>query len=146
MIRDTIKFSGRPTFTLIGPDGQVKQRFSVDNMIVTTGKQFFLSRSLGTSAAPMSHMALGSSTTAPSSGDTSLIAEIGRVTLTSSVQLNSVITYIALFGPGVASGVITEAGILNANTAGTLLARTTFAPVNKDILDSLYVTWDVSAY
>lgn len=145
MIKDTISFSGSPTITLIGPDGNIKQQFTVPNMVVTTGKQFFLSRSLGTSLSPMSHMALGSNASAPAAGNTALGTELGRVTLSSAVQTGSAITYTATFGAGIATGALTEAGIFNASSAGTMLARTTFGTVNKDALDSLIVTWDVAA-
>jgi hypothetical protein len=39
---------------------------------------------------------------------------------------------------------VTEAGILNANSAGTLLCRTVFAVVNKGADDAMAITWTVT--
>jgi len=43
-----------------------------------------------------------------------------------------------------ASAALTEAGILNSVTGGTLLCRTVFAAVNKGANDTLQITWTVS--
>ena len=42
------------------------------------------------------------------------------------------------------TGAITEAGILNAGSGGTLLCRTVFSVVNKASSDSMTITWTVT--
>ena len=143
MIQETVKATGALQIKLYGPDGKLKQEQNVKNLVVTTGKGYIASRMVSTPTA-MSHMAIGSGTVDPAVGDTTLGSELGRVSLTSSTAVAAVVTYIASFGAGTGTGAITEAGIFNAGTAGTMLCRTEFAVVNKGADDSLSITWTVT--
>lgn len=142
--QDQIKASGALRVVLTGPDGVVKEEHEFKNLVVTVGKNFVASRMVGTTAAVMSHMAIGSSATAAAAGDTALGAELGRVALGSSTAAANVVTYTATFPAGTGTGAVVEAGILNAASAGTLLCRTTFAVVNKSANDAMSVTWTVT--
>lgn len=135
---------GTPRIVLKDKDGNVKQDFSVPNLVVTAGKNFIASRMVGTAQAAMSHMAIGTGATAAAAGDTSLQSEAARVALSGSSASGAVTTYTASFGAGVGTGAITEAAILNASSAGTMLCRTTFPVVNKGADDSMSVTWTVT--
>ena len=56
------------------------------------------------------------------------------------------IRYITNWPAGAALMGIVEAGIFNNalnNDTGTMLARTTFAVVNKLVADTLEITWDI---
>ena len=143
MIQETIKAKGELQIKLFGPDGKLKDEKTVPNLVVTVGKTFIAARMVGTPTA-MSHMAIGSGTVDPAVGDTTLGSELGRVTLTSSASAGAVVTYVASFGAGTGTGAVTEAGILNAASAGTLLCRTEFAVVNKGANDSMSVTWTIT--
>jgi hypothetical protein len=143
MIQETIKAKGELSIKLFGPDGKLKSEKTVPNLVVTTGRTFIAARMVGTPTA-MSHMAIGSGTTDPAVGDTALQTELGRVTLTSSASSGAVVTYIASFGAGTGTGAVTEAGILNASSGGTLLCRTEFAVVNKGADDSMSITWTIT--
>jgi hypothetical protein len=143
MIQETIKAKGELSIKLFGPDGKLKGEQNVPNLVVTTGKTFIAARMVGTPTA-MSHMAIGSGTTDPAVGDTALQTELGRVSLTSSASSGAVVTYIASFGAGTGTGAVTEAGILNASSGGTLLCRTEFATVNKGADDSMSITWTIT--
>lgn len=143
MIQETVKATGALQIKLYGPDGTLKQEQNVKNLVVTSGKGFIASRMVSTPTA-MSHMAIGSGTVDPVVGNTTLGTELGRVTLTSSAAVAAVVTYIASFGAGVGTGAVTEAGIFNASSAGTMLCRTEFAVVNKGADDSLSITWTVT--
>ena len=143
MIQETVKATGALQIKLYGPDGKLKQEQNVKNLVVTTGKGFIAGRMVGTPTA-MSHMAIGSGEDNPAVGDTTLGIELGRVALTSSAAAGAVVTYVASFGAGVGTGAVTEAGIFNASSAGTLLCRTEFAVVNKGADDSLSITWTVT--
>ena len=78
--------------------------------------------------------------------------EAARVALTTSggSVSNNVITYTATIPadtPDVtapATAAITEAGIFNANSAGTMLARTVFTAINKGELDTMTISWDIT--
>ena len=89
-------------------------------------------------------MAIGTGTTAAAVGDTTLVTETGRVVFTSSAVTTNDIAYVGDFPAGTGTGSITEAGILNAASAGTLLNRTTFSAVNKTASDALKITWTVT--
>ena len=92
----------------------------------------------------MSHMAVGTSTSSAAANNTTLGTEIARVGLTSTSVSGAVVTYVASFGAGTGTGAITEAGILNASSSGTLLCRTVFSVVNKGASDAMTITWTVT--
>ena len=143
MINDQIKATGELQVVLTGPDGKVKETKTIPNLVVTTGKNFIAGRMVGTPTA-MSHMAIGAGTGAAAAGDTTLGSELGRVSLTSGSATGAVVTYVATFGAGVGTGNVTEAGILNASSGGTLLCRTVFGLVTKGADDSLSITWTIT--
>jgi hypothetical protein len=143
MIQETIKAKGELSIKLFGPDGKLKAEQNVPNLVVTTGKTFIAARMVGTPTA-MSHMAIGSGTTNPDVADNTLQTELGRVGLTSSGASGAVVTYVASFGAGTGTGAVTEAGILNASSGGTLLCRTEFSVVNKGADDSMSITWTIT--
>tara|TARA_B100001094_G_C17839105_1_gene627071 strand:+ start:211 stop:663 length:453 start_codon:yes stop_codon:yes gene_type:complete len=137
--------TGKLHVALYGPDGSLKEERSVTNVVVDDGLDHIASR-LGASSAPtaMSHMAIGSSSTAAASADSSLGTELGRVALTSTTVTNSSVQYIGDFPAGTGTGAVVEAGVLNASSGGTLLCRTVFAVVNKGAADTLKITWTVT--
>ena len=92
----------------------------------------------------MSHMAIGTGSTAAAAGNTALGSEAGRVALTSSTVTDNAVAYVASFGAGTGTGAITEAGLLNASSSGTLLCRTVFSVINKGANDTLGITWTVT--
>ena len=105
----------------------------IDNLVVTTGKGYVASRMKDATATAMSHMAIGTGSTAAAVGDTALGGESARVALTSTTVSGADITYVATFGAGTGTAAITEAAVLNASSSGTMLCRTVFAVVNKEI-------------
>ena len=147
MIQDDLTLKGRLEIVVTAEDGTVKQRESVKNLVVTTGKNFVASRMAGTSSSVMSHMAIGTGTTAAAAGDTTLGSQSARVALTSTTATDNDVVYVATFAAGTPSSAaaITEAGIFNASTGGTMLCRTVFSEINKGTSDSLTITWTVTA-
>lgn len=141
-----IKAIGKLDIIVASADGSIKDERHIDNLIVTVGKGFIASRMKDTTQAAMSHMAIGTGTAAASAGDTTLGTESARVALTSTTVTGNQIVYVATFGAGVpaALAAITEAGIFNAGTAGTMLNRAVFAAVNKDTTDIITITWTVT--
>lgn len=148
MFDEKIKATGQVSFVLTDENGNIKQQDS-KNLVVDPGLAFIASRMIGTTPAVMSHMAIGTGTTAAADAQTALVTESARVALTSSTVVtttvaNDSVQYVATFGPGVGTAAITEAGIFNAASAGTMLARTVFAVINKGALDTLTLTWKVT--
>lgn len=141
---ENLQASGSLRVVVTGADGQVKAEHNFKNLVVTVGKNFVASRMVGTASAIMSHMAIGSGTTAAAVGDTALQSELGRVALTSGTATGAVATYTATFPAGTGTGAVTEAGIFNASSAGTMLCRTVFSVVNKGADDAMSVTWTVT--
>lgn len=113
-------------------------------MVVTDGKEFVASRMKDTTKAAMSHMAIGTGSTAAAAGNSALGSEANRQSLTSTSVSGAVVTYVATFGPGNGTGAITEAGLFNASSSGDMLCRTVFAVVNKGSSDSMTITWSVT--
>ena len=144
MFNSEAKASGKLNVVLKDAEGNIKQAFEVPNLVVTSGLAFIASRMKDTTDTAMSHMAIGTGTTAAAAGNTALGAEVARVALTSTTVTANAIAYVASFGAGTGTGAITEAGIFNASSAGTLLCRTVFDVVNKGANDTLQITWTVT--
>jgi hypothetical protein len=143
---EKVTATGRLKITVTAPDGAVKEEKQVDNLVVTTGLNFIAGRMAGAGAAVMSHMAIGTGTAAALGADTALGAEAVRVALTSSVVTDNSVAYTAIYNPGTPAALtaVTEGGIFNASSAGTMLCRTVFPVVNKDVNDTLTIVWTVT--
>ena len=149
MFNDSIKMKGKLNIVLTGPDGKLKEQREVDNLVVTVGKNFIASSMAKTttnSPAAMTHMEVGTGTTAAAVGDTTLQSAVSgsRVSLTSTTVTNNNVAYVATFPAGTGTGALTEAGIFNASSSGTLLCRTVFSVINKGAADTLGITWTVT--
>tara|TARA_R100001460_G_scaffold52928_1_gene91882 strand:+ start:122 stop:568 length:447 start_codon:yes stop_codon:yes gene_type:complete len=144
MIQDQIKVTGELKITVTNDEGNVKKEIIVPNIVVTDGKEYIASRMKDASATAMSHMAIGTGSTAAAAGDAALGTESGRVALTSTTVTSNAVAYVATFPAGTGTGAITEAGILNASSSGDLLCRTVFSVINKGAADTLGITWTVT--
>lgn len=138
---DKVSLTGKLAISL---NGTVVQE--VDNMVVTAGKNWIASRMNAASAGVMTHMAVGTGTTAAALANTTLVTELARQVLTTSggSVAGAVVTFATTYAAGTATGAITEAAILNASSAGTMLARTVFSVVNKGALDTMTISWAVT--
>jgi len=139
MLKDGLKLTGKLKIAINGNTVQ-----EIPNLVVTDGKDYVASRMKDATATAMSHMAIGTGSTAAAAGDSALGNEAGRVALTSTTVTDNEVAYVATFGAGTGTGAITEAGILNAASSGTLLCRTVFSVVNKGSADSMTITWTVT--
>lgn len=144
MLKETPKASGTLDIVLRDKDGKIKDQRTVKNLVVTTGVNYIADRMADAAESAMSHMAVGTGTTAAAAGDTALGTQSGIVALTSTTQTNEDVVYVATFGAGTGTGALTEAGIFNAASSGTMLCRTVFSEVNKSASDSLQITWTVT--
>ena len=140
MINEELKLTGH--VTVVVNDKVVQE---IPNLVVTAGKGYVASRMKDTTDGAMSHMAVGTNSTAAAAGDTALGTESGRVSLTSTTVSANVITYVATFPAGTATAALAEAAILNASSGGTMLCRTVYATVNKGTSDAMTITWAITA-
>ena len=144
--KDESRVLGKLKIEVKDKHGKVKDTREVDNLVVDTGLAFIASRMKDASATAMSHMELGTGTTAAAAGNTALETAISgsRTALTSTTVTSNAVAYVASFAAGTGTGAVTEAGILNAGSGGTLLCRTVFSVVNKGASDSMTITWTVT--
>ena len=142
---DELKVTGSVNVVIHDDSGKQKENFTIPNLVVTTGLAYIASRMKDATATAMTHMAVGTGSTAAAAGNTALETQLGsRVALTSTTVTSNSIAYVASFGAGVATGALTEAGIFNASTSGTMLCRTVFAVINKGASDTMTITWTIT--
>ena len=138
MINDALRLTGALTISL---NGVVVQE--TNNLVVTAGKNWVADR-MNDANTVMTHMALGTSTTAAAAGQTALVTELDRNALTSTTVSTNTVAYAATWAAGDGTGAITEAGIFDAASSGDMLARTVFSVVNKAASDSITITWTIT--
>lgn len=120
------------------------------NLVTSAGKAGVASRINGAGAeAAFTYIAMGTGTTAAAAGDTALQTELAtsglsranatasRVTTTVTNDTAQLVNTFSVTG----TQAVTESGVLNAASTGTLLARQVFSAINVVNGDSLQVTW-----
>jgi hypothetical protein len=144
-LNDAIKMRGDLVITKTAENGSV-ETVTVPNLVVTVGKGYIANRMSANVTNIMSHMAIGSGNTAPTTSDTIIEAELARVVLSvaGGTPSQNTVTYSATFPAGTGTGALTEAGVLNAANVGTLLCRTVFPVINKQAADVIAISWVVS--
>lgn len=144
-MKDQLKLKGEVFITVKDKDGKVKETRKETNLVVDSGLAFICSRMASPDQAIMTHMGLGSGSSAPAGGDTDLSNLLGaRETLDNIVVNDNAVTYSSSFEAGDATGAVTEAGIFNAGTGGDMLCRVTFAEVNKAPEDTITINWIIT--
>ena len=139
MIQDGFKLTGNLKIAI--KDEVVQELY---NLVVDDGKEFVASRMKDTTKAAMTHMAVGTGSSAAAGGDSALGSENDRNALTSTTVSTNTVQYVGTWAAGDATTGITEAGLFNASSSGDMLARTVFSTVNKGASDSLTITWTIT--
>ena len=148
-IKETVARKGKLLIELFDEKGGLKEKREIHNLMTNVGEAHIADQlSSAPDESAMSHMSIGTGTTAPTSANTALEFQIDRNALTSRTQGaggddNDVI-YVGDWAAADGTGAITEAGIFNSSASGTLLARATFAAINKGASDTLKITWTVT--
>lgn len=144
--RETMKATGKVNVVLKDENGRIKEDFTVDNLVVDAGLDYIASRMKDATATAMSHMEVGTDTTAAAAGDTTLGSAVGssRTALTSTTVTDNAVAYVCTFAAGTGTGALTEAGIFNASSAGDMLCRTVYSVINKGAADSMTITWTIT--
>jgi hypothetical protein len=122
----------------------------IRNLVVTAGKAGVASRINGSGGeAAFTYIAVGTGTNAAAAGDTTLQTELAasglsrasatasRVTTTVTNDTAQLVVTYTVTG----TAAVTESGVLNAASTGTLLARQVFSAINVVNGDSLQITW-----
>lgn len=145
MLTDSIKLKGRVGIVVKDKNGNIKETREENNLVVDTGLDYIASRMKDATATVMSHMALGTGTTSAAAGNTDLETLVGsREALDSTTVTDNTINYVCNFEANDVTGAITEAGIFNASSGGTMLCRVTFSEVNLTSTDSISVDWTIT--
>lgn len=148
MINENLKLSGQLNIVLKDKAGNIKDQREVKNLVVNKGLEYIASRMKDASKSVMSHMGLGSGTTAAAATQTDLVTLLGSREALDSTTIsgsnNEKVVYVSSFEAGDATGAVTEAGIFNAATSGDMLCRTVFSVVNKAADDTMSVTWTIT--
>jgi len=153
MINENLKLSGQLNIVLKDKAGNVKEEREVKNLVVNAGLAYIANRMKNDSGdsggkAVMSHMGLGSGSTAAAASDTDLGSLLGSREALDSTTISGTndekVVYVSSFEAGDATGAVTEAGIFNASTGGDMLCRTVFSVVNKAADDTMSVTWTIT--
>lgn len=121
-----------------------------DNVVTNNGHVLLADRfhDNTTPAAPLSHVGIGTGTTAPAATDTQIqtlahIKAYDSFTIQNSPNNNQIVASVQ-FAANEGSGDISEAGIFNGDTNGTstMFARGAIAPARtKQASDTLDITW-----
>lgn len=141
--------SGRLVIKKFNSANELIFETEIPNLVVTAGKKHIAQRVagyVGSSAAVMNYMAIGTNNANLTSANTALGAQLGsRVLLDSTVVNESTVTYAATFGPlAEFVGSVVEAGVFNAATGETMLCRTTFPPISKSASETIAIVWNVT--
>lgn len=122
-------------------DGKVLSEETVHNLLVSAGREFIKSHIHNSgSPAVMNYIAIGEGTTGAAAGDTTLGSEAMRQQGTYTSGATGVCTIVKTFTID-DTYAITESGLLNAASSGTLLCRVVFTAKNVILNDQLTVTW-----
>ncbi len=145
MTQDRIKADGSLIIKKYDQNNVLVETHELKNLVVFTGKSYIASRMYNTDSV-MSHIAIGLSNSNLNESNTTLSNEIVRVPIASTVVVDNKITYYCTFGQSDGSGSIIEAGIFNSGTAnaGTMLSRVTFTAIEKSLLESIVIEWQIS--
>lgn len=134
--------------------GEIVERRVVENTVVTSGRSYVLSRIQ--SSTPQTDLigaiGVGTSTTAPTTGDTLLNSESTRIAIASFATAgltNNPPSWQAqcTFATNQGNTTLGEAGIFNSTNANvqTMLSHVTFATINKTTSNTLAISYTISA-
>jgi hypothetical protein len=155
---DFIKFRGCIELALLNAENNaVIEKRKVDNVVVTSGRSYVLSRLVSVSPQTdvINAIAVGTSTTAPASTDTLLGSELTaascRIAIASfatSGLTNSPPSWQAqaTFATNQANTTLGEAGLFNSTVANaqTMLSHVTFATIAKTTSNTLAISYTIS--
>lgn len=147
MEKETQTSKGTLNLTVRDERGEIKESRDITNTITNDGlaenAALWLSDVSGTA---FDYIAIGTGTKSATASDTALETETQREPATGTQTTTSVtddtaqlVTTFSFTG----SAAITESGVFNASSAGTMYCRTTFSAINVSNGDTLEITWNI---
>ena len=132
--------------------GSFQNSMVISNLVTNAGMAGVAGRINGSgSPAAFTYIAIGTGATAAAAADTTLVTESSgngadrasaTVSLVTTDVTNDTARLVKTF-TFTGSFALTESGIFNAASSGTLLARQVFSAINVISGDSLQITWDI---
>ena len=130
-MKDTLKLKGTYHFEIKDTDGNVRDSWTVENVVTNAGKAQLALLAGDASAVPFTYLAVGTSATAVAATDTTLTAEVTTNGLERAAGTVSRITTTAtndtfqITKTWTATGSVSveEVGVFNAASAGTILSN-----------------------
>lgn len=150
---DVIQLKGRYEIQLQDILGRpVAPKVVTPNTVVTVGRRWVLENIYSGGAASaqvLSHLAVGTGTTAPATSDTALGSETLRIaigTFTTSNLTSSTpnLRFEASFATNQANTTLGEVGIFNSSASGTLFSRSTMTTIDKTTSNTLSISYVLS--
>ena len=171
-LQTTLNVSGHVELKLYNENNELIDERSIKNIVTYHGRSVILCRYLAVTPLATTggdiprYLSLGTGTTTPAVGDTSL-TELGSITarvdagaplrraynnvdvtgtsVTGTVNHVNQVIWKGTFAAGNGTNAaITEAGIFTAATGGLLFARCTFAAINKSAGSRLDIYWGLT--
>ena len=128
--------------------GRVVQTIRKHNLVVLDGRDLICSRLVGSTAGALDYLAAGTGSTAVASGDSALGTEVYRdqITKTTLYAGQGKLQAKHYIGTTYANGnTITEAGLFNASSGGTMAARVVHDAITKTSSVAITYTWEIVA-
>jgi len=128
------------------PDGTVFDVREVHNLVVNAGLEWVKAQihDAADGTDVMEYTAVGDDNTAPAVGQTALISQLS--TRTQGTYASGATGVCTITGLHTATGswAVVEAGLFDASTSGTMLARVIFSTINLSTSDELTVEWTIT--
>ena len=149
---EPLRLRGAIRMALSDLNGNILLEKSFNNLAVTQGRSWVLGQlesvNIVTSQT-ISYLAIGSSTVAPTTGDTALNAEIVRnaigTFITSTLTANPPnFSAVVSFATNQGNTTLAEVGLFNSSSGGTMLAHATFSSFVKATSNILNITYTIS--
>lgn len=152
ILGDFVKLRGSIELYVNDLLGNQLEKRTIQNVVVTAGRRWVLQQinsSQIQTAQSISFMAVGTSTTAPATSDSGLGSENSRLAVnnftTSNLTSNPPSWRAeASWNTNQANTTLGEVAMFNSSTGGTMLARATFATINKTTSNTLSVSYTIS--
>lgn len=125
--------------------GRLVSRQILSNLTVLAGRNLIRDFLNGDAVTGLTHFAVGTGTTAPVAGDTTLGAEQFRDVITTLTKDAAKLTVTYYLASGSANGnTLTEAGIFTTDVDGTMYSRALYTGIAKTASIAVTYSWDLT--
>lgn len=151
-IGDVLMLRGSIQVALCDLEGKILRSQIINNTVVTVGRAWVLKQLESTdhvTSQNISHMGIGSDTTAPATSQTALGLSVTRKAISSFDTTNLTANppnwqAQIQFATNEGNTTLAEVGIFNSNAGGTMLARATFASFVKATSNVLNISYNIT--